>query len=269
MSSQVATRLPARFIDALHSEWLKQRRSLAAWMVICGAFFTPTIILVLRLYQSESLPALYARTDFWTRLWHSAWESAAIFLLPMGAILATSLIVQIEYRNNGWKQVRTLPLGTATIFFSKLAIVLSMLAQFLVLFMIGIWLTAAIPAWVVPGLSMPSAPLPVAEFVQDTAAYFVGCLPIVALQYALSLHLRNFVAPLGIGFLLWVGSLAALSSRWGVFSPYAYTMMEYLEHQPDSRLPAPMFDIHGLAMGYAAIFIAVGFALFAFRKHKG
>jgi hypothetical protein len=269
MTGAVSTRPPARFIDALHGEWLKQRRSLAAWMVVCGAFFTPAIILVLRLYRYEALPALYARPDFWTRLWHSAWESAAIFFLPMGAVLATSLIVQIEYRNNGWKQVRTLPLGAATIFFSKLAIVLSMLAQFLALFLLGLWLTAAIPAWVVLGLSMPTAPLPAAALLRDAVAYFVGCLPIVALQYALSLHLRNFVAPVGIGFLLWVGSLAALSSRWGVLSPYAYTMLEYLQQQPDGKLPAPMFDPLVLAAGYALLFTATGFVLFATRRQKG
>jgi lantibiotic transport system permease protein len=269
MIDTVAMRPPARFIDALHGEWLKQRGSLAAWMVVCGAFFTPAIILVLRLFQFESLSVLYARPDFWTQLWHSAWESAAIFFLPMGTVLATSLIVQIEYRNNGWKQVRTLPLGTATIFFSKLAIVLSMLAQFLALFLLGIWLAAAIPAWIVPGLSMPDAPLPAGAFLRDLAAYFVGCLPIVALQYALSLQVRNFIAPLGVEFLLWVGSIAALSSRWGVLSPYAYTMLEYLRHQPDGKLPPPMFDPRMLAAGYALLFTAAGFALFATRRQKG
>jgi hypothetical protein len=269
MSEILATRPPARFIDALRGEWLKQRRSLAAWMVVCGAFFTPAIILVLRLHQYERLPALYARADFWTRLWHSAWESAAIFFLPMGAVLATSLIVQIEYRNNGWKQVRTLPLGTATIFFAKLAIVLAMLAQFLALFLLAVWLSAAIPAWIVPGLSMPAAPVPWAAFLRDLAAYFIGCLPIVALQYAMSLQLRNFIAPLGIGFLLWVGSIAAISSRWGVLSPYSHTMLEYLQHQPDNTLPSPMLDPSSLAMGYALLFTAVGFVLFATRRQKG
>lgn len=269
MNTVPAKRPAARFIDALYSEWLKQRRSLAAWMVICGACFTPSIILLVRLYQSTSLPALYARADFWTKLWYSAWESAAILLLPLGAVLATSLIVQIEYRNNGWKQVRTLPLSTPTIFFAKLAIVLSMLAQFLILFMIAIWLSAAIPAWIVPGLSMPLAPLPLSDWAQDLVVYFVACLPIVALQYALSLQLRNFIAPLGVGLLLWVGSLAALSSRFGVLSPYAHTMLAYLQDQPNPKMPVPILDSQAMALAYAAIFIVVGYLLFALRKQKG
>jgi lantibiotic transport system permease protein len=162
-----------------------------------------------------------------------------------------------------------LPLGLATIYFSKLAIVVLMLVQFLVLFNLGIWLSAAVPAWLLPGVAMPAAPIPFASFLLADLRFFIGCLPIVALQYLLSLRFRNFMMPVGIGFMLWVGSLAALSSRWGVLSPYAYTMLEYLKDEPNGKLPAPMFDIHGLAMGYSVLFVALGYALFALRRQKG
>ncbi len=257
------------FVRSLHSEWLKQRRSLATWMVLVGAFFTPAIIVVARLLLHDALPTLYASADFWPVLWRSAWESAAIFFLPMGAVLATSLIVQIEYRNNAWKQVHALPLGLATIYFSKLAIIVLMLVQFLALFNLGIWFSAALPAWLLPNVAMPAAPIPYSEFLYDDLRYFLACLPIVALQYLLSLRFGNFMVPVGIGFMLWVGSLAALSSRWGALSPYAYTMLEYLRNDPQANLPPPMFDIHWLAMAYSAIFIAMGYALFALRRQKG
>ena len=257
------------FVRSLHSEWLKQRRSLAARMVLAGAFFTPAIIVVARLLQHETLPQLYAGADFWPALWRSAWESAAIFFLPMGAVLATSLIVQIEYRNNAWKQVHALPLSLATLYFAKLTIVVLMLVQFIVLFNLGIWLSAALPAWLLPGVTMPAAPIPFAQFLYDDLRFLAACLPIVALQYLLSLRFANFMVPVGIGFMLWVGSLAALSSRWGVFSPYAYTMLEYLGGQPQTKLPPPMFSVPWLAIGYAAVFIATGYVLFASRRQKG
>jgi lantibiotic transport system permease protein len=261
--------LDRSFACSLHSEWLKQRRSLAAWMVLIGAFFTPSIIVIARLLQREALPKLYASADFWPVLWRSAWESAAIFFLPMGAVLATSLIVQIEYRNNAWKQLHALPLGLATIYFSKLAIIVLMLVQFLALFNLGIWLSAALPAWLLPDVAMPAAPIPFADFLYDDLRFFLACMPIVALQYLLSLRFGNFMVPVGIGFMLWVGSLAALSSRWSALSPYAYTMLEYLEDEPSGKLPPPMFDTQWLAIGYSAMFIAMGYALFALRRQKG
>ncbi len=196
-------------------------------------------------------------------------RSAGLLSIAMGAVLATSLIVQIEYRNNAWKQVHALPLGLATLYFSKLTIVVLMLVQFIVPFNLGIWLSAALPAWLLPGVTMPAASIPFALFLYDDLRFLAACLPIVALQYLLSLRFANFMVPVGIGFMLWVGSLAALSSRWGVLSSYAYTMLEYLGGQPQTKLPPPMLAVPWLAIGYAAVFIATGYVLFASRRQKG
>src|SRR3954468_24778005 len=129
------------FFHAFQSEWLKTRRSLALWMVLIGAFFTPTIIIIARLVRYTGVPALYSKEDFWDLLWRNSWESMAIFFLPLGAILSTSLIAQIEYKNNTWKQLHTLPLSYTTIFVAKLAVIVSLMAIFFVLFNIGIYLS--------------------------------------------------------------------------------------------------------------------------------
>ena len=93
-------------IYSFQSEWLKQRRSLGSWLVVVGALFTPVIVIVSRLIHHDKLPEVYAASNFWTSLWKNSWESMAVFFLPMAAILMTSLITQIEYRNNAWKQVQ-------------------------------------------------------------------------------------------------------------------------------------------------------------------
>lgn len=261
--------MSAAFVDALQGEWLKQRRSLATWMVLAGACFTPAIILVVRLVRHAGLSALHAAADFWTQLWSSAWESSAIFFLPMGLVLATSLIVQIEFRNNTWKQVHTLPIGPATIYFAKLAIVLLLLVQFLLAFNLALWFTAAVPAWLVPGVAMPTAPNPWVAFLRDDLGYAVGGLPIVGLQYAIALRHRNVMVPVGIGFLLWVGTLGMLSTRWGSLSPYAATMLQYIGVASPGKLPPPVVDVHGLALGYFVLFTVAGYLLFARARSKG
>ena len=108
------------YVRSFKSEWLKKKRSLGSWLVVVGSLFTPAIIVASRLIHHGKLPGLYVSSTFWTSLWKSAWESMAIFFLPMAAILVTSLITQIEYRSNAWKQVHALPLSTGVIFFSKL-----------------------------------------------------------------------------------------------------------------------------------------------------
>jgi hypothetical protein len=140
-------------VRCFQSEWLKKKRSLGSWLIVVGALFTPTIIVVARMAHRSKLPALYAASDFWTSYGRSSWESMAIFFLPMAAILVTSLIVQIEYRNNAWKQVNTLPLSLTTIYFSELAVVLVLMAEFFVLFDVAVYGTVQTailrPLWIV------------------------------------------------------------------------------------------------------------------------
>src|SRR5205807_6438548 len=105
--------------NCVQSEFLKTKRSLAFWMVLIGGFFTPSIIIIARLVSYRDLSPIYSSETFWDTHWRSSWESVAIFFLPLGAILSTSLITQIEYKNNTWKQLLTLPLSLTTIFLAK------------------------------------------------------------------------------------------------------------------------------------------------------
>lgn len=256
------------FLHSFQSEWLKRRRSHAYWLVTVGAFFTPTIVTIARLVRHQGLAAAYAADSFWLTLWHNSWESMAIFFLPMAAILTTSLITQIEHRNNAWKQLHTLPLNAATLFFSKLLVVVLMLGQFLLLFDLGIWLSAVIPWALLPGVPYPSAPIPYREFLQQTGWYFLDCLPIVAFQYLISLRFRSFLLPIGVGFMTWVAALAALPWRYAAAIPYTYCMLDYLKDDASKKAAVPPFDIHAAALVYGLVFVIAGFLLFAAKRDK-
>lgn len=255
--------------NAFGSEWLKKKNSLAVWLVLCGSLFTPVIVTVARLAQHDRLGPIYRADDFWLALWRSSWESMAIFFLPLCAILATSLLTQIEYANNAWKQVHTLPLSMAHLFFAKFAVAFVMLGQFFVLFNLGIWLSAVVPYVLVAPVPFPSQPIPLMDLLRQDALFFIDCLPIVALQYALGLRFGNFLASVGVGVMLWIGALAALSWKYGYLIPYTYVMLEYLKHVPGSKAAQPDMDIHILALGYFVAFIAIGYAMFARRRQKG
>lgn len=258
------------FLHCFHSELLKTRRSLAFWMVAIGGFFTPAIIIVARLINYDKLAALYAADDFWTLLWKNAWESMAIFFLPLGAILSTSLIAQIEYKNNTWKQLHTLPISYTTIFFAKLSVIVCMMLAFFVLFNIGIYLAVIVPWLLIRGTPFPPAPIPYQYFLQENAFYFLDCLPIVALQYLLSLRFKNFLVPVGLGFVFWIGSLAALTWHYGYVIPYTYTMYNYLKMGGvQSKAVLPTVDIHMLALGYFVVITVISYVLYLTKEEKG
>jgi lantibiotic transport system permease protein len=88
------------FINCFGSEWIKKRRSFADWLVWTGAFFIPMINLVIYLVYPNQLKNLHGTDDFWKSIFFKSWESMAILLLPVGIVLAVSLITQLEFKNN-------------------------------------------------------------------------------------------------------------------------------------------------------------------------
>jgi hypothetical protein len=143
------------FVHAFHGEWLKSKRSFASWLVVAGSLFTPAIVAAVRLTHPRGLPALYASDAFWPNMLRACWESMAIFFLPLAAILTTSLITQIEFKSNAWKQVHTLPVSTAVIFLSKLGVILVMMVLFLILFNAGMYVSGMLSSLVIAGVPRP------------------------------------------------------------------------------------------------------------------
>lgn len=257
------------FIHSFQSEWLKTRHSLASWLVVCGAFFTPLIIIIARLVHHNNLASLYASNGFWNQLWKSSWESMAIFLLPVGVVLATSLVTQLEFKNNTWKQLHTVPLSLTTIFFAKLSVILVMLLQFFILFNAGIYLSALIPYLLVSGVRYPKAPIPYLQCLTENMYYFLDCLPMVALQYLISLKFKNFLVPVGVGILIWIAAVAAISWKYSYLLPYTYCMFNYLKGQTGGRAIVPAVNIHLMAVGYCLVFSIVSYILYVTKKEKG
>jgi hypothetical protein len=258
------------FINSFQSEWLKKKRSLASWLVLVGASFTPSIILMSRIKNAGMLSALYVANDFWQKLWHQTWESMAAFLLPIGIILAVSLITQIEYKNNTWKQLHTTPQKFTTIFFAKFLVIVIMLAEVLVLFNVGIYLSAVIPSMLFSNLPYPAAPIPYLYFLKANLNFFIDCLPILALQYLISLQFKNFLVPVGTGFAIWFLGVGMLPWEYSYIFPYIHSTLDFLISSGQfGNRKIPPFNIQLLAVIYFAVITIASYVLYVTKKEKG
>ena len=179
------------YLHSFQSEWIKKRRSAAAWLTVAGAFLVPVIILIARFIDGSGLATVNRSARLWESLYDRSWQFMAFFLLPMGVVLATSLITQLEFRNNAWKQVCTTPQTLTMIFLAKFSVILVMLLQFFVLFNIGIYLEGALPG-LLRDVPYPTERIPFAVLLRGNGKFLLDCLPIVALQYLLSLQFKNF-----------------------------------------------------------------------------
>jgi hypothetical protein len=253
------------FFNSFQSEWLKKRHSAASWLTVIGGFFIPVIILIARFVDFSTVSALNASSQLWGTLYNRCWQFMAIFLLPMGVILTTSLVTQLEFRNNTWKQLHTTPQRMTVIFFAKLAVILVMMTQFFLLFNFGIFLCGVIPS-LFKGVPYPSAPFPILSFLKGNAGFFVDCLPIIGLQYLVSLQFRNFLIPIGVGIGLFVASMISLLWKYGYFVPYSYSALDITKKSP-INVPGGSFYIW--AVGYFTLFIIIGYILYLTKKEKG
>ncbi len=255
-----------QFIYCFQAEWIKRKRSLSSWLVIIGAFFTPVILLFIKLIYYGKLKAGNLNPKFWEIHWKNSWESMAIFLLPIGIILSASLITQLEYKNNTWKQWHTTPQHFTTVFFAKLTVIIVMMVQFFILFNIGIYLSAVIPGLFVKGVSYPPAPIPYAGFLKQNMVFFITCLPIISLQYLAGLHFKNFLVSVGCGIALWILSIASLTWKFSFTIPYTYTSLYFLKN--DGRFKQTV-SIESWAFLYFIAFTVAGYILYVTKKEKG
>lgn len=254
------------FVNSFLSEWLKTRHTAASWIVLAGAFFMPLIVFFMRL-QDHGKPynKIYMK-HIWAVMYQRNWAAMGMFLLPFMLILSTSLVTNIEFKNNTWKQLHTTPQRYSAIYFAKLLVIMVMLIQLFLLFNIGIYLSAVAPAWIFSDLQAVTDPYPVRPYLNGTTQFFIDCLPVIGLQYLLSLMFRNFIVPIGIGFSLLVAALLALNWKYGYVIPYIYLPLNFKENQhfADSAM-----NRHYWSVGYFMVFVIAGYIFYTGKKEKG
>ncbi|GAB4036195.1 ABC transporter permease [Spirosoma gilvum] len=209
------------FLSTIKAEFLKSKGSYAYWLTLLGAFFIPVINFIILIERPEALIPKF-QTSPWVTFFRFCWKNVAAVILPMYIILITNLVVQIEYRNNTWKQVYAMPRTFADIFFSKFVLIHTLVLLFIALFNLAL---------VGSGLAVhqvnPNYPLLVGEIQWDvlltmTWRIYLGSLAIIVVQYWLSLLYRNFVVPLGIGIGLWLAGIVLIDWESIVYYPYVY-----------------------------------------------
>jgi lantibiotic transport system permease protein len=108
--------------------------------------------------------------------------------------------------------------------------------------------------------------VPYLFFLKENALYFADCLPVLALEYLISLQFSNFLVPVGGGIALWIVSLSVLNWRYGFLFPYAYCGLHYLKSVGQYH---QTINFHLLALGYFVVFTVVGYILYITKRQKG
>jgi lantibiotic transport system permease protein len=94
-------------------------------------------------------------------------------------------------------------------------------------------------------------------------------LPIIALQYLISLQFKNFLVPLSVGLGLLVAALIATEWKYGYIIPYTYCPLNFMTFRKEAAPVFQSINIHLWAFNYFIFFIIIGYLLYIFQKEKG
>lgn len=210
------------FLNSLICEWNKIKGSALIWVSILGSIVLSTVFTLRFIYLGHHID-LWAPDQSWQRLYLQNIRPFTGFLLPIGVILICSLITQIEYRNNNWKQWHTTPQSYSTIFLAKFSLLMMLVFGVYFFFNLGVISNGVLPNLIVSG-NWPRDSIPFVFILKYSCQSFVSILPILGLQYLLSLHFKNFIIAIGAGLVLYVGTMPMSRIPMSFISPYSYAL---------------------------------------------
>lgn len=233
----------------LRAEALKLKRTRALWLAV-GA---PLAVVLLYLVLVVSGRVNPAETK-WSRQAQSMIGMWAMLMAPLYVALETAFINAIDHKAHAWKHLFSLPVPRWSVYTAKLLMAFALVALSSII--LGAGLIASILVLKAVGVGALGDPVPWFLVVQRSLYSYGGALAIISIHHGLSLRLRGFEWPLGIGI---VGTFFAiqvsLSSTYWPLLPWGYTVGASSSSTPEHRfwtivLSGGLAVLVGIVSGY-------------------
>lgn len=256
------------FLVSLKTELLKTKRSAAFWVCFLGSGFIPAIFTLMYSFKPETF-APRLKVQPWESHFLHGWQAFSAFLLPMFVIIVCSQVVQIEYKNNTWKQVFASPQSIGNIFFSKYSTILLMILFLFVMFNIFMFGSGILVNLIHKEYSFLNNSMQIDLLLKMNLKSFVALLGIISIQYWFSLRTKNFIVPIAIGLGLLITAFIIMQWEHIYKYPYAYPFLTFTSLS-GGTLKGKLFLNHELnSIGYFITFTLIAFLDMRYRKERG
>lgn len=248
---------------SLRSEILKTKRTAALYFTLIGAAVIPfTFLLNVLMDGIEE-----TRKDPLNSILKLHSEMNGLVIFPMFVILVCTLLPQIEYKNNTWKQVLTSPQKKMNVFMAKFINIHLLILLFLVATHIFMFLTVVAAHFIDPTLDLLNQPLDGYVVLRKAANAYVTVLALCAIQFWIGLRFKNFIVPIAIGLALWLtGTLMALEyhSSFANTFPYSFQIFPIFP-----KYKSGLNQVAWTSIAYGGLFLVTGFIDFRRRRMIG
>jgi len=209
------------FILSFRSEFYKTRKTMAFW----SSVLLPLIICLLLFIGFFSHSDKMASTPgmvLWFRFAGAILGVMGSLLLPMLIVFISYSVNNIEHRSETWKSLFSLPIPKWSVYSAKYFYALSLVVLCLGLFFLftigfGNLLSVVKPALKFNEYHAESA------LAQIYFKLFLSSLGILSIQFLLSLLFRDFLKPMGIGFVATIAGVILAGTDWKYAYLYPYS----------------------------------------------
>ncbi|ASA25328.1 ABC transporter permease [Paenibacillus donghaensis] len=238
------------FWRMLSAERLKMSKSYI-WLLVIGS---PLIAVV---------PGLLSQVDGDMGMWELLQSVMSVIhsmlFLPILSGIFAALVCRYEHQDGGWKMLLALPVTRGAVYLSKFVIVIALLAAVQLAFL-GVLLGV--------GFARDAGPVPWGGLLTSVFGGWFACLPLAALQLAVSQGWSSFGAPLALNVSLTIPNmLIANSATYGPYYPWVQPMLAMSPYGGEESFGAfnlPMETLMIVVLGSLVLFLAAG--LFSFRR---
>jgi lantibiotic transport system permease protein len=247
---------------SVRSEILKTKRTSSFYLTIIAAAFGP-FATMLDILIGEGI-SQGDRNVIFNALFVDKFQMTGLLAFPMFLILICTLLPQIEYKNNAWKQVLISPKSKAEIFISKFINIQLLILVFLVVNFLLMFLCAVFLHLKEPSLHVLNQSLNGYDIIMLRINSYVSLLGLCAIHFWLGLRFKNFIIPIGIGIACYfAGNIAIMQYGQSLIIYSPYTIFIY------SGLPeyaAHVNAVNWYSLGYAVLFLTIGFLDFRRKR---
>ena len=242
------------FAVSLRSEFLKIKRTSVIYLLPAAAAVVPLVLVF-----DHSAPEVGSVVNGWDHFYREGFAVFMFLFFPFFYILVSTLLLQIEVRNHAWKQVLASPQALLHVLVAKYVVMQVLAVGFVVLFNVYM-VMGCVVIDLIYGLNLITYLQRWPELLRVNLMACGSTVGISALSFWLALRFKNFIAPIGLGLLLWlIGPTAAMELHWPHFDMYVFVLpftilSDRFEHG------ALFYQI--LSVGYGVVFLGGAYVEF-------
>jgi lantibiotic transport system permease protein len=227
------------FFLSLWSEFYKSRKTLGFW---CAILLPLVICLLMSIgfFANSDKMAGMPGMLLWIRFTGGVLNIMGVLLLPMFVVFLAYSVNNIEHRADTWKTLFSLPLPKLSVYAAKYFYALLLLFLSLLLFVVFTIGFANLLSALKPELKFGDYHMEKTLF-EVYFKLFLSGLGILSLQFFLSLLWKDFLKPMGLGFVGTISGVIMASMNWkyAYLFPYAHPMLALTSMMPRSSKGGP------------------------------